>query len=144
MIENEIKEFRSFTRFFTAYVGVLNKRFMDSKYSLPQTRVLHAVYTQRGITPTEISSLLKMDKSYLSRILISFERKKLIAKKISSIDGRAFNLSLTKAGQKEFAQIDTAYSKQVKELLSQLSHDERKALIRSMGSTKEILSRYKF
>ena len=143
MIENEIKEFRSFTRFFTAYVGVLNKRFMDSKYSLPQTRVLHAVYTQHGITTTEISSLLNMDKSYLSRILISFEKKKLITKKISSRDGRAYHLSLTKAGQKEFAQIDTAYNKQVKGLLSQLSHHERTALMRSLNATKEVLSRYR-
>lgn len=144
MIEQDVRKFRSFTRFFTAYVGVLNKRFMDSQYSLPQTRVLHAVYTQRGITPKEIASMLNMDKSYLSRILIAFEKKKLITKKISSADGRALNLSVTKAGRKEFAQIDVAYNKQVETLLSQLSHHERKILMSSMASAKQILSRYRF
>jgi DNA-binding MarR family transcriptional regulator len=144
MIQNDVQEFRVFTRFYTAYVGVLNKRFMNSKYSLPQTRVLHAVYTQDGITPTEIASLLNMDKSYLSRILITFEKKKLITKKISVTDGRAFNLSVTKAGQKEFGQIDAAYNKQVENLLSQLTDEERKTLIKSMNNAKQILSRYKF
>ena len=84
-----------------------------------------------------------MDKSYLSRILINFEKKKLITKKASSDDGRVFNLSLTKSGKKEFEVIDEASDKQVKNLLLQLNEREREVLIKSMSQIKEILSRYK-
>jgi DNA-binding MarR family transcriptional regulator len=142
MIDNYIREFRVFNRFYTAYIGILNKSFMNSKYSLPQTRVLHAINTQEGITPKEITAMLNMDKSYLSRILIDFEKKKLITKKVSSTDGRAFNLYATKSGKKEFALIDEASNKQIEKLLLQLDEDERKTVIKSMSLIKATLSRY--
>jgi DNA-binding MarR family transcriptional regulator len=143
MIDNYVKDFRVFNRFYTAYIGILNKRFMNSKYSLPQSRVLHAIYTQEGITPTEITSMLNMDKSYLSRILINFERKKLITKEVSSADGRIFNLYLTKSGKKEFESIDKASDRQIEKLLLQLTEEERKTVIKCMSQIKETLSRYK-
>jgi len=144
MIEEYVKEFRGFNRFYTAWIGVLNKHYLNSKYSLPQSRVLHAVYTKDGITPKEITALLNIDKSYLSRILIDFEKKKLITKRVSAEDGRAYNLYMTKAGKKEFELIDEASNKQVKKLLLQLSDEERKSIIRSMSQIKETLSRYHY
>src|SRR4051812_2094482 len=113
MMADDVSEFRVFNRFYTAYIGILNKRFMNSKYSLPQSRVLHAIYTQEGITPTEITAMLNMDKSYLSRILIQFEKKKLITKKVSSNDGRAVNLYVTKNGKRDFELIDEASNQQI-------------------------------
>jgi DNA-binding MarR family transcriptional regulator len=143
MITNDVSEFRIFNRFYTAYIGILNKRFMNSKYSLPQSRVLHAVYTQEGITPTEITSMLNMDKSYLSRILIQFERKKLITRKVSSSDGRAVNLYITKNGKRDFELIDEASNKQIEKLLLQLSEEERQMVIDSMSRIKKTLSKYR-
>jgi DNA-binding MarR family transcriptional regulator len=143
MMADYVSEFRVFNRFYTAYIGILNKRFMNSKYSLPQSRVLHAIYTQEGITPTEITAMLNMDKSYLSRILIQFEKKKLITKKVSSNDGRAVNLYVTKNGKRDFELIDEASNKQIEKLLLQLSEEERKMVINSMSLIKKTLSRYK-
>ena len=143
MLDKYIDEFRSFNRFYTAYLGVLNKHYMNSKYSLPQQRVLQAVYRQDGITSTEITTQLNMDKSYLSRILIDFEKKKLLTKKASAEDGRVMNLYLTKTGRKEYAAIDEASDHQAEQLLLQLTEDERKAVIRSMAQIQKTLSRYK-
>jgi DNA-binding MarR family transcriptional regulator len=143
MMADDVSEFRVFNRFYTAYIGILNKRFMNSKYSLPQSRVLHAIYTQEGITPTEITAMLNMDKSYLSRILIQFEKKKLITKKVSSNDGRAVNLYVTKNGKRDFELIDEASNQQIEKLLLQLSEEERKMVINSMSLIKKTLSRYK-
>lgn len=143
MIDKNISEFRLFNRFYTSYIGILNRSFMNSKFSLPESRVLHAIYVQDGITSTEIASILNMDKSYLSRILINFEKKKLVTKKASSEDGRVSNLSLTKSGKKEFEVIDRASDSQVKNLLLQLNDKECEILIKSMSQIKEILSRYK-
>lgn len=144
MIEEYVKEFRGFNRFYTAWIGILNKHYLNSRFSLPQSRVLHAVYTNEGITPTEITTLLNIDKSYLSRILIDFEKKKLITKKVSAEDGRVNNLYITKTGKKEFEAIDHASNEQVKKLLLQLSEEERKTVVKSMLQIRETLSRYQY
>ena len=143
MLQDYIDEFRVFNRFYTAYIGILNKSFMNTKYSLPQARVLHAIYVNEGITPTEIASALNMDKSYLSRILITFEKKKLLGKKMSSTDGRVSHLYLTASGKKDFQAIDEASDKQVEKLLRQMSEAERKTVIESMMKLKDTLSKYK-
>jgi DNA-binding MarR family transcriptional regulator len=141
MMDTYVNEFRSFTRFYTAYIGILNKYFMDSEYSLPQTRVMHAINTQHGITPSEITAMLNIDKSYLSRILINFEKKKLISKKLSVSDGRVVNLYLTKSGIREFSAVDKAFNHQVEKILLRLNETERKNVIKWMKQIKETLSR---
>jgi DNA-binding MarR family transcriptional regulator len=143
MIDQYITAFRSFNRFYTAYLGVLNKHYMNSKYSLPQSRVLQAIYRQDGITSTEIIAQLNIDKSYLSRILVDFEKKKLLTKKASPEDGRVMNLYLTKTGRKEYAAIDEASDEQVKHLLAQLTEDERKTVVKSMSQIQKTLAKYK-
>jgi DNA-binding MarR family transcriptional regulator len=143
MFKNYINEFRQFNRFYTAYIGILNRSFMNTKYSLPQARVLHAIYVKDGITPSEIASDLNMDKSYLSRILIAFERKKLISKKISATDGRVSHLHITSTGKKDFEGIDEASNKQVERLLVQMTEEERKAVMASMSTLRSTLSKYK-
>jgi DNA-binding MarR family transcriptional regulator len=143
MIDNYISEFRKFNRFYTAWIGILNKNFMNTKYSLPESRVLRAMYVQEGITSSEIASQLNMDKSYLSRILIAFEKKKLITRKASREDGRVFNLYLTKTGKKDFEKIDVSSDSQAKNLLLQLNEKERELLIRSMSQITDMLSKYK-
>jgi DNA-binding MarR family transcriptional regulator len=143
MIDDDVKEFRLFTRFFTAYIGILNRHYMKSEYSLPQTRVMHAIYTRNGITPTEITAMLNMDKSYLSRILIDFEKKKLIRKEVAEGDRRVVELFLTKFGQNKFSAIDNAVDREVKRLLMQLSASERKNVMKCMTQIRKTLAIHK-
>jgi|SRR6185369_4397288 len=142
MFDQDVSQFRFFNRFYLAWIGILNKRFLHSRFSLPESRVLHCIYVKDGINSSEITSALNMDKSYLSRILFSFEKKKLITREVSAEDGRVFNLFLTKSGRKEFSALDRASDKQVQQLLSELSEKERVTLIKSMNQIREILSRY--
>lgn len=132
---------RAFNRFYTALIGVLNKKFLNGKYSLPELRVLQAIHLQEGITASEIIVLLNMDKSYLSRIIVRFEKKRFISKKTVPEDGRSYHLCLTASGKKEFIKQDAATHNQVKEILSQLSDNDCKTLIASMVRIKEILSK---
>ncbi|MFT3932909.1 MAG: MarR family winged helix-turn-helix transcriptional regulator [Chitinophagaceae bacterium] len=135
-----INEMRSFNRFYTAVIGVLNKKFLNSKYSLPESRVLQTINLQSGITASEIIVQLNMDKSYLSRIILQFERKKLLVKKTSDKDGRVVHLYLTAYGKKEFAVQDKASHNQVKQLLERLQPKEQQKLIGCMQQIKDILS----
>jgi DNA-binding MarR family transcriptional regulator len=141
MKESYVSEMRAFNRFYTALVGVLNRKFLDGELSLPETRVLHAIHIQEGITANEIVPLLHIDKSYLSKIIIRFEKKRLLAKKVSASDGRAYELRLTSAGRKVFEGYDQKSDEFVRQILAQLSEGECEELVGCMRRITEILGR---
>ena len=141
MEKDYINEIRAFNRFYTAFLGVLNKHFLSSKYSLPELRVLQAVRMKEGITASEIITILNIDKSYLSRIILMFEKQKWITKKVSPSDGRVFNLYTTALGKKEFDKMDDLQINEVKQMLANLTGGERDELIISMTKIKELLSK---
>jgi len=144
MKDTLIAEVRRFNRFYTALVGVLNRKFLSGKMTLPETRVLHAIHTLAGITANDIVPLLHIDKSYLSKILIRFEKKKLLTKKVSPSDGRAYRLYLTEAGRKEFSIYDRLSDDYVRQILVQLPDQECEELVKCMRRITEILERVKF
>ena len=139
MKEKDIEEVRSFNRVYTVFMGILNQRFLQSRFSLVETRVLHAAFHQDGITPSEIVVLLNIDKSYLSRIIASLIRRKVIAKKKSADDGRSVHLSITAVGRREFEKLNEASNLQVAGLLAQLSENDRKQLVNNMSEIRRIL-----
>ena len=141
MKESYVSEMRAFNRFYTALVGVLNRKFLDGDLSLPETRVLHAIHIQEGITANEIVPLLHIDKSYLSKIIIRFEKKRLLAKKVSASDGRAYELWLTSAGRKVFEGYDRKSDEFVRQMLVQLREGECEELVGCMRRITEILGR---
>ena len=141
MKESHVAEMRAFNRFYTALVGVLNRKFLNGKLSLPETRVLHAIHIQEGITANEIVPLLHIDKSYLSKILIRFEKMKFLSKKVSASDGRAYELRLTAAGRKEFEACDRKSDEFVRQMLVQLPEGEREELVACMRRVTEILGK---
>lgn len=141
MEKDYINEIRAFNRFYTVFLGVLNKHFLSSKYSLPELRVLQAVRMKEGITASEIITILNIDKSYLSRIILMFEKQKWITKKVSPSDGRVFNLYTTALGKKEFDKMDDLQINRVNQMLADLTGEERETLVMCMSRIKELLSK---
>lgn len=135
----QINQIRDFNRFYARLIGLLDKTYLNSAYSLAEVRVLHEIYHHDEITANDILATLQIDKGYLSRILKSFEKKKMVLKKRSTEDGRALKLTLTALGETELLMIDQAASTQVNLTFSDLSEDEFEILIASMRTIKEIL-----
>ncbi|HEX6432495.1 MAG TPA: MarR family winged helix-turn-helix transcriptional regulator, partial [Niastella sp.] len=130
---------RAFNRFYTMVLGLLDNHLLDSHFTLPEARVMYEIYHQKKITAKEIAELLKMDKGYLSRILVSFDSKKLIVRKANKMDGRVQEISLSAKGEKEFLAINLATENQVVELLSGLSGLEIDKLVGHMDEIQKIL-----
>ena len=135
----QINQIRDFNRFYARLIGLLDKTYLNSAYSLAEVRALHEIYHHDEITANDILATLQIDKGYLSRILKSFEKKKMVLKKRSTEDGRALKLTLTALGETELLMIDQAASTQVNLTFSDLSADEFEILIASMRTIKEIL-----
>lgn len=139
MKEKDIEEVRSFNRTYTVFMGILNQRFLKSRFSLVETRVMHAALHQDGITPSEIVALLNIDKSYLSRIVTSLLRRKVLVKKKSADDGRSVHLSITEIGRREFEKLNEASNLQVAGLLGQFTDEECRQLVKSMMEIRHLL-----
>ena len=139
MKESQVAEVRAFNRFYTSLVGVLSRKFLNGKLSLPEIRVLHAIATTQGITANEIVPLLNIDKSYLSKIIIRFEKRKYLTKKVSSADGRVYHLRLTAVGRKEFEVYDRMSDAYVRQILGQISDRDCEVLVECMRKIGGIL-----
>jgi len=139
MKESHIAEMRAFNRFYTSLAGVLNRKFLNGKFSLPELRVLHAIYHAPRITANEIVPLLNIDKSYLSKIIIRFEKRKYLTKKVAPDDGRAYYLQLTAVGKKEFDMYDRLSDDYVMQILAQIPNRDCEVLVECMRKISEIL-----
>src|ERR1700684_3639445 len=98
-------EVRSFNRFYTREIGLLNRSLPATDLSLPEARVLYelAQAPEGGQTAAEIGRTLDMDKAHLSRIVARFVTRGLAASRISPDHRKHRLLTLTGAGRKVFA-----------------------------------------
>src|SRR5438874_13544920 len=94
---NRADAVRSFNRFYTQQIGLLDKGYLKSPFSLAEMRVLYELAQRDLLTATELSRALDLDPGYLSRILLSFEKRGLLRRKASAGDARQAHLSLTNA-----------------------------------------------
>jgi DNA-binding MarR family transcriptional regulator len=141
MKEKNVADIRAFNRFYTRIIGLLDHHILNSRYSLPEVRILYELYHHKNLTASDIMAALSIDKGYLSRILRHFEKKKLISKKRSDEDGRSTYLGLTHTGRGEFEVLSEASDKQIKKILEPLTKSECDRLVRHMSEIKRILSK---
>lgn len=136
----DIAVFRRFTRMYTRYIGTLNEGLFNTKYSLPEGRVLYELATRPAPKANAIAQALGMDPGYLSRLLRKFERAGLLKRKASAHDGRFADLALTARGQSEFKKLNALSQNQAGAALKNLPHNERTRLVGSMQAVENILT----
>ena len=123
---------RRFTRFYTQRIGVLHRHLLESPFSLTEGRVLYELAHHETTTAKELAAELGLDGGYLSRILKGFEKRGLLERRRSQSDGRAADISLTRAGQDAFAQINARSRAEVTEMLERLGEAEQAEVVAAM------------
>jgi DNA-binding MarR family transcriptional regulator/GNAT superfamily N-acetyltransferase len=139
MTDPTVQAVRAFNRFYTRQIGVLGEKHLESSFSLTETRVLYELSHREHPTASEIARELALDAGYLSRILLRFEKKGLVARQRSAIDARQSHLQLTGAGKSAFAPLDHGASRQVGGMLNALSDTERAQLVGAMHRIQTLL-----
>src|SRR5580698_5634896 len=104
--DEKIQLVRRFNRFYTRRIGLLREGLLDTPFSLTQARVLFEIAHQPGTRSTDLAASLGLDPAYLSRLLASFERSKLVMRAQSKDDRRVSHLRLTAKGRTAFARLD--------------------------------------
>jgi DNA-binding MarR family transcriptional regulator/GNAT superfamily N-acetyltransferase len=139
--EVQIAAVRGFNRFYTGYIGVLNRHLLKSKFSVTEARLLYELASRDGATATDIGRDLKLDAGYLSRLLKKFAETGLLKRVPSKSDARQTALALTAAGRATFKPLNRDAHDQVLEMLKQLSAGELQSLLRSMKTLQRLLSK---
>jgi DNA-binding MarR family transcriptional regulator/GNAT superfamily N-acetyltransferase len=132
---------RRFNRFYTRQIGLLQEGLLDSPFSLTEARVLYELAHRDQPTAGEIGSELGLDAGYLSRILGSFEKRKLIEKTPSATDRRQSLLTLTKHGRKVFAPLEARSKAQVAAMLAAQPEGGRLRLVAAMDAIQALLGK---
>jgi DNA-binding MarR family transcriptional regulator len=134
-------EIRSFNRFYTREIGLLNRSLPVTDLSLPEARVLfelaHAL--EGGRTAAEIGRALRMDKAHLSRIVARFLARGLAASQVSPDHRKHRLLTLTDAGRQVFAAAEAGARAQVDALLEPIDARGRNRLIEAMRDIRVAL-----
>lgn len=140
LLSDQAEAVRSFNRFYTRQIGVLDEGLLASPFSLTQARVLFELGTHKAMTAREIGDALGLDAGYLSRMVQNFVTQGLIHREPSSQDGRQIVLSLTSEGKKAFRQLDRKSHALTAEQLSRLSAPQRERLLLLMQGVQRTLS----
>lgn len=143
LMRNKIGCIRKFNRFYTNYLGVLDKNFLKSDFSLSEVRILYQIANSDQCSLKALSETFVMDKGYLSRILKKLENMDLIAKSQSDTDGRSQCLRLTETGCETLSKLNASSDKQIFRQISHLAEPEVDALIKSMTTVETLLSSVK-
>ena len=133
-----VAEVRSFNRFYTSEIGLLNEHMPASEFGLAQARVLYEL-AQRAQTAADLGRTLTMDKARLSRIVSEFRRRGLVASDPDPRHRKRLNLSLTETGRSTFRTVDEGTRTQVATLLAPVDDAHRQRLVEAMRAIKAAL-----
>lgn len=136
-----IDQIRSFNRFYTDIIGLLDQHFLDSPFSLTEGRVLYEIQHTETCSAKKIREKIRIDEGYLSRILDTFRKKGLITKAPSPDDRRLHIIKLTEKGRKEFASLNDHSDKLISRIIEKLSEEEREELVSMTERIRHLLSR---
>lgn len=131
---------RRFNRFYTRQLGLLQARWLQSPFSLTESRVLYELAQRDRCTASDIVREMQIDHGYLSRILGRFLGTGLIRKVRSPEDGRQTLLSLTAKGRKAFAPLERRSVADVAAMLGHVPPAGQKRVIASMAAIERIVA----
>ncbi|MGH6910101.1 MAG: bifunctional helix-turn-helix transcriptional regulator/GNAT family N-acetyltransferase [Phenylobacterium sp.] len=138
-VADPIAAVRRFNRFYTRAIGVLDRGYLGTSYTLAEGQVLYEIANGEGITAKRIGEITGLDAGYLSRIVSRLERDGIVARERSVTDGRSALLRLTPHGQDVFAPFDRKSAEMVEGLIGGLSAPARSRLTGALAEVEALL-----
>ena len=136
-----LDEIRSFNRYYTNVIGLLDQHFLDSPFSLTEGRVLYEISHLEGCTAKKIRENIIIDEGYLSRIIDKFIQRGLVERTRFPKDRRLHLVVLTESGRKEFSKLNDNSDRLISQVIGKLSGAERAELVDKMRRIRELLDK---
>ncbi|KQV28258.1 MarR family transcriptional regulator [Rhizobium sp. Root1203] len=134
-----IEAARDFNRFYTNFLGVLNRAYLDTPFTLTDARVLFEIGSHDGIGAVTLARDLQLDPAYLSRILKRFRAEALIEAKPDPSDLRSQIISVTDQGRAQFQDLGRRSSAQIAERFEGLALGEPHSIVSAMTTIRTLL-----
>jgi DNA-binding MarR family transcriptional regulator/N-acetylglutamate synthase-like GNAT family acetyltransferase len=115
-----IAALRSFNRFYTRRVGLMEESFLGSGLTLVESRLLFEL-AHGARHPQDVVKRLAMDAGYVSRLLKDLLRRGLVSRRRNAADGRSWIIALTAKGKASFAKLDKMAEAAAAEILGELA-----------------------
>lgn len=122
---------RFLSRILVRELGVMDKWVSGTQLSPLQAHSLIEL-DEHPLSGLELATVLKVDKSSVSRILQGLKQQGLIEIYPNPVDGRSTLNQLTKAGRKQLEQLNSLANAYNAKILQQLDSDEYQTLMSSM------------
>ncbi|MGQ3209690.1 MAG: bifunctional helix-turn-helix transcriptional regulator/GNAT family N-acetyltransferase [Shinella sp.] len=134
-----IETIRAFNRFYTNRIGVLDRAYLDTPYTLTEARVIYELAVRGSTSASLLTEELSLDPAYLSRMLKAFAGKGMVDARKDPADGRGRLLSLTESGRSVAADLAIRSRDSISTLIAPLDEAERVALGASLCKATRLL-----
>jgi DNA-binding MarR family transcriptional regulator/GNAT superfamily N-acetyltransferase len=139
MDRTAIEQVRRFNRLVAERTGTVGDRFLGTARPYGESRILWQI-GREGIDVRDLRTRLGLDSGYVSRVLRSLQKQRLIRIEESRRDGRVRHLKLTALGRSECADIDRRSENLAASLLESLNPKQRVHLVAAMADVERLLS----
>ncbi|TCU25597.1 MarR family transcriptional regulator with acetyltransferase activity [Rhizobium azibense] len=130
---------RDFNRFYTNFLGVLNKAYLDSPFTLTDARVLFEIGSHDGISAVALVRDLHLDPAYLSRIVKRFRSDGLIDTKADPDDLRSQIITVTGKGGEQLQELGRRSNMQIAERFDALAPGGPQSVVSAMQTIRSLL-----
>lgn len=126
MNEVNSKNFRELIRILERKLGLLNKQDKCcSEVTLAQCHALVEIGRSKTISLKELSNLLGLDISTMSRTVESLVKKDFVFRSPSKVDRRSIDIELTDKGLNIFNEIETKMNNEFKNIFEKIPTEDQ-------------------
>ena len=133
-----IERVRAFSRTVADRTGTVSDRFLGLRRPMVESRILWEIGPD-GIEIRDLRSRMGLDSGYLTRVLQSLARQRLVSVQTDRHDRRVRRVRLTKSGRAEVAEIDRLSDGVARELVEPLNASQRERLVTAMDEVRRLL-----
>jgi len=139
MRSEQVRRVRSFNRTVSQRIGALNDNFLGRDRALGESRLLYEI-GRDGAEVRGLRARLELDSGYVSRLVRSLERQRLVEAEAAADDGRVRRVRLTRKGLRELVELDRLSDAFAESVLAPLSGAQRDRLIEAMAVVERLMN----
>jgi DNA-binding MarR family transcriptional regulator/GNAT superfamily N-acetyltransferase len=133
-----VRQVRSFNRTVSQRIGALEDNFLGRGRPLGEARLLYEI-GRDGAELRTLRARLALDSGYVSRLLRSLERQRLVRAQAAPGDRRVRRVTLTGKGRREVAELDRRSDSFARSVLAPLTGAQRERLIAAMAEVERLM-----
>lgn len=136
-----VTKVREFNRFYMPRMNLLGNHYLGSEYSVTEARVFFEIYENEGCNAAHIAKVMNIDKSYLSRILTTHEKKGYLRRVASNRDRRSYSLYLTEEGRRRAETLILKSEEEIAGILHDLTEEEQARMEQALNTIIHLLKK---